>query len=331
MAARIASGKTLSARAWSHVGGRAAAAAPDARTAGILRRSALPRCARGMNQVINEPGGTAYAWRIAEPGFEMAGKTGTAQVRVITKRRARPRRDQEREPGLEAARPCAVHRLSRRSTSRDTPAPASSSMAPSARIRRCRWRATSCCSPRSAIRLGMPTAYPVNGGAAAPTCRQGRRLMTTRPYAAAKRTLSVADKLLEVNWGLVLLITLIALAGFAMLYSVAGGHFHPWALPQMCAFPVGPVVLVAVGDDRYPRVDEPGLSRLWRGAAAADRGGLAGHVGLGAQRWIELGPLGSAAVGADEDRAGAGAGALPARQERRGSLQAAAVWPSRWR
>ncbi len=41
-----------------------------------------------MNAVTNEPGGTAYAWRIPEPGFEMAGKTGTAQVRRITQGRA---------------------------------------------------------------------------------------------------------------------------------------------------------------------------------------------------------------------------------------------------
>jgi penicillin-binding protein 2 len=38
----------------------------------------------GMKAVC-EPGGTAFAWYIAEPGYEMAGKTGTAQVRVITK------------------------------------------------------------------------------------------------------------------------------------------------------------------------------------------------------------------------------------------------------
>jgi penicillin-binding protein 2 len=38
-----------------------------------------------MNAVTNEPGGTAYGNRIAEEGLEMAGKTGTAQVRVITK------------------------------------------------------------------------------------------------------------------------------------------------------------------------------------------------------------------------------------------------------
>ena len=38
----------------------------------------------GMNAVCNE-GGTASRWRITEPGMEMAGKTGTAQVRRITK------------------------------------------------------------------------------------------------------------------------------------------------------------------------------------------------------------------------------------------------------
>jgi len=38
----------------------------------------------GMNMVMNEQGGTAYRARIETPGMEMAGKTGTAQVRRIT-------------------------------------------------------------------------------------------------------------------------------------------------------------------------------------------------------------------------------------------------------
>jgi rod shape determining protein RodA len=115
--------------------------------------------------------------------------------------------------------------------------------------------------------------------------------MIARPYAAAKRTWSFADKLLEVNWGLVLLITLCACAGFAMLYSVAGGSFHPWALPQIVKFVLGFVILLAAAV-----VDV----RVWMGLAypayaismlllvAVD---VAGHVGLGAQRWIMLGPL----------------------------------------
>lgn len=38
----------------------------------------------GMNGVTNEQGGTAYRNRITEEGWEMAGKTGTSQVRRIT-------------------------------------------------------------------------------------------------------------------------------------------------------------------------------------------------------------------------------------------------------
>jgi penicillin-binding protein 2 len=38
----------------------------------------------GMDAVVNEQGGTAYAERITDPGFSMGGKSGTSQVRVIT-------------------------------------------------------------------------------------------------------------------------------------------------------------------------------------------------------------------------------------------------------
>ena len=41
---------------------------------------------RGMNAVVNENIGTAYAQRITEPRFAMAGKTGTSQVKRITVR-----------------------------------------------------------------------------------------------------------------------------------------------------------------------------------------------------------------------------------------------------
>jgi penicillin-binding protein 2 len=45
---------------------------------------ALTHVRAGMNAAVNVPGGTAYVMRITQPGFEMAGKTGTAQVRRIT-------------------------------------------------------------------------------------------------------------------------------------------------------------------------------------------------------------------------------------------------------
>jgi penicillin-binding protein 2 len=40
---------------------------------------------KGMIGVVNTPGGTAYRARITDPNFAMAGKTGSVQVRRITK------------------------------------------------------------------------------------------------------------------------------------------------------------------------------------------------------------------------------------------------------
>lgn len=44
---------------------------------------------KGMERVVNSPRGTAKASKIEQEGFEMGGKTGTAQVRRITKEQRR--------------------------------------------------------------------------------------------------------------------------------------------------------------------------------------------------------------------------------------------------
>lgn len=50
-----------------------------------ISEQALAIAQGGMNGVSNEPGGTAFRHRIADPGMELAGKTGTAQVRRISR------------------------------------------------------------------------------------------------------------------------------------------------------------------------------------------------------------------------------------------------------
>ncbi len=83
MAARIASGKAVLPRLVHSVGNKVQPRVlpPDL----PFSIESLTAVRNGMSAVCNEPGGTAYAWRISHPGMEMAGKTGTAQVRVITK------------------------------------------------------------------------------------------------------------------------------------------------------------------------------------------------------------------------------------------------------
>lgn len=115
--------------------------------------------------------------------------------------------------------------------------------------------------------------------------------MTMTPYTASRRALPFLEKLQGFHWPLLLVITVIACIGFAMLYSVAGGHLSPWASKQMLHFSVGLVLLflAAMVDIRhwmalaYPLY---GICLLL--LVGVD---VAGHTGLGAQRWIQLGPI----------------------------------------
>ena len=83
LAARIASGRAVSPRLVHTVGKTAQPRLLPEPLPFSAEAFAVVRA--GMNAVTNEGVGTAYRWRITEPGFEMAGKTGTAQVRVITR------------------------------------------------------------------------------------------------------------------------------------------------------------------------------------------------------------------------------------------------------
>ena len=97
------------------------------------------------------------------------------------------------------------------------------------------------------------------------------------------------SKILHLNWPLILLITSVAGIGFLMLFSVAGGSFTPWAEPQIKRFLLGFSMMLIVA--MIP-------IWFWRNMA-----GVAyvvsivlllwveffGSVGMGAQRWIDLG------------------------------------------
>jgi rod shape determining protein RodA len=96
-------------------------------------------------------------------------------------------------------------------------------------------------------------------------------------------------KILYMNWPLVVLVTAVASVGFLMLYSIAGGNLDTWARPQMERFGAGMVLMFIVA-----------MIPIWFWRSMS---GLAyiiaflllllveffGAVGMGAQRWIDLG------------------------------------------
>jgi rod shape determining protein RodA len=103
------------------------------------------------------------------------------------------------------------------------------------------------------------------------------------------REMKIGDKLLEFNWGFLLLLTVISCIGFAMLYSVADGSFSPWALKQMIRFAAGAVMMVVVAliDLRiWMRVAYPMYGVALVLVTAVD---IVGFKGMGAQRWLDLG------------------------------------------
>ena len=104
-----------------------------------------------------------------------------------------------------------------------------------------------------------------------------------------KHTPTGFRKILYVNWPVALLLATISGAGFLMLYSVAGGSFTPWAEPQMKRFAVGFVLMVFVA-----------MVPIWFWRSLSGMAYLVtlvllvavelfGTVGMGAQRWIDLG------------------------------------------
>jgi rod shape determining protein RodA len=93
----------------------------------------------------------------------------------------------------------------------------------------------------------------------------------------------------QIDWVLVLMLCLLAASGGLMLYSIAGGSWKPWALPQMARFGVFVVLMLALA-----MVD----LRVWFAAAYPVYGlglllllavAVAGHAALGATRWLSFG------------------------------------------
>ncbi|HRK96395.1 MAG TPA: rod shape-determining protein RodA [Rhodospirillales bacterium] len=103
--------------------------------------------------------------------------------------------------------------------------------------------------------------------------------------------LPVAVKLRRVHWSFLLLLCIVGAIGAAMLYSAGNGNIQPWAVRHCARFAMGLGFLIAVA-----LIDV----RLWLRYAYAFYAlslvllaavEVAGTVGMGAQRWIDLGVI----------------------------------------
>ncbi|MCU0839904.1 MAG: rod shape-determining protein RodA [Rhodospirillales bacterium] len=114
--------------------------------------------------------------------------------------------------------------------------------------------------------------------------------MTLRLSLGGSR-LPLFRKLAQVRWSFVLLLCVLGGVGGVMLYSAGNGNLEPWALRHITRFGIAVCIMLAVAMVdvrfwlRYAYVFY-GCSLVLLAAVE-----VAGTVGMGAQRWIDLGVI----------------------------------------
>jgi rod shape determining protein RodA len=101
--------------------------------------------------------------------------------------------------------------------------------------------------------------------------------------------IGLAEKLRLLNWGMIALIVAIGLIGVGLLYSAGGKSWHPWAGPQLVRFLIGLclMMVIALIDVRvWLNFAYPMYALVLFLLVVVE---IMGHIGMGAQRWINLG------------------------------------------
>jgi rod shape determining protein RodA len=106
-----------------------------------------------------------------------------------------------------------------------------------------------------------------------------------------ERTFGLTGKLWSISWLYVLLLCVLAGVGYVALYSAAGGSPEPYASRHVLRFAFGLVLMLSIAliDIRFlAKLAWPIYGVSVALLVAVER---MGHVGKGAQRWIDLGGL----------------------------------------
>ena len=108
-------------------------------------------------------------------------------------------------------------------------------------------------------------------------------------FGYGSRHLGLKDKFCQLSFSYIVLIVILACVGTMTLYSAANGSWEPWAIKHISRFGVSMLLMIglAMVDIRY----------YYRGAYLFYFATLfllvvveiTGHIGMGAQRWINLG------------------------------------------
>ena len=112
-----------------------------------------------------------------------------------------------------------------------------------------------------------------------------------KPYETTinNQAQTLGEKFANISFTYVLFICLLACIGFVVLYSAANGSWNPWAVKQLIRFGMGFVLMIvlALADIRFFMRYAYILYFVTLLLLIAVE--VSGHIGMGAQRWINLG------------------------------------------
>ncbi len=101
--------------------------------------------------------------------------------------------------------------------------------------------------------------------------------------------LSFKEKMQSISFSYVMLILLLAAIGVVMLYSAANGDWSPWALNQLIRFGLGFAVMIVLAMIDVRFFMRYAYLFYFASLMLLIIVEVSGHVGMGAQRWINLG------------------------------------------
>ena len=112
-----------------------------------------------------------------------------------------------------------------------------------------------------------------------------------KPYETTikNQAQTISEKFFSISFSYVLFICVLAMIGIVVLYSAANGHWSPWAVNQLIRFGMGFVLMIvlALMDIRIFMRYAYVLYFVTLVLLIAVE--IGGHIGMGAQRWINLG------------------------------------------
>ena len=105
---------------------------------------------------------------------------------------------------------------------------------------------------------------------------------------AAERT-SWGARFAQLHWLLVLFMSLMALLGFAMMYSAAGGSFSPWASRQVLRFAFAFALMMGIALTPAASLMRYAYLIYFVCLSLLVAVEIAGFIGMGAKRWVDVG------------------------------------------